>query len=177
MTIAENPRRFDFLSRNPSLNDKGQVSFAARLDAGGEAILRGRGGPRQVIARTDPGPFNFFGFDTSLNNEGRVAFKAELDEEFDFDEGLFSSRGAAIATHYRASSSRFDGTDTRPSINDSGNIAFTDSVRFDPGVFVTSGLGFAPSRHPTPRSRWVSRCSTTWASWRSSGPSSTATSS
>jgi len=104
-TIVESEARFDFLGRNPSMNDVGQVSFAASLEAGGEAILRGGGGPPTVIARTKPGRFNFVGFDTSVNDEGRVAFKAELDERYGFDEVLFSGAGEAVATHYRASSS------------------------------------------------------------------------
>ena len=71
----------------------GQVSFAARLDGrkkpDSESILRGSGKKLTTIATTAD-EFNFFGFDTSSNNSGVVAFKAELDEEFNFDEGLFS---------------------------------------------------------------------------------------
>ena len=81
---------------NPSINDSGQVSFAARLDGGKkpdtEAILRGDGKKLTTIATTAD-RFNFFGFDTSISNSGEVAFRAELDEEFGFDEG--SSRAAA----------------------------------------------------------------------------------
>ena len=137
VTIAEDGERFDFLSNNPTLNDLGQVGFAAELENGGEAILRGSGGRLTRIAGTEPGRFNFFGFDVSINNDGRVAFKAELDEELDFDEGLFSGTGNAVATHYRASTSRFEGTDTRPSINDRGDIGFDEVTPRGSGVFVT----------------------------------------
>jgi hypothetical protein len=67
-TIAENERRFTFIGVNPSMNDSGQVSFAASLERGGEAIFRGRGGGLTNIAATRNGPFIFFGFDTSINN-------------------------------------------------------------------------------------------------------------
>ncbi|MCA1693207.1 MAG: hypothetical protein LC733_13810, partial [Actinobacteria bacterium] len=115
-TIAEEGKRFDFLGNNPSINDVGEVSFAARLTNGEEAILRGDGKKVTEIASTKK-DFNFFGFDTSINNEGVVAFKAELDEHFGFDEGLFSGDGGKVTTHYLASTSDFDGSDSRPSIN------------------------------------------------------------
>ncbi len=150
VTIAEDGERFDFLGNNPTMNDERQVAFAAELEDGGEAILRGRGRALQTIARTDPGRFNFFGFDTSINNDGRVAFKAELDEELGFDEGLFSGAGAAVATHYLASTSRFEGTDTRPSLNDRGNIAFDEVTPRGSGVFATRREGFRTISPPDP---------------------------
>jgi hypothetical protein len=147
-TIAEDEDRFQFIGVNPSLNDRGQVSFAASLESDGEAILRGHGGRLTTIATTEPGQFNFFGFDTSINDDGRVAFKAELDEDFDFDEGLFSGRGGRITTHYLASTSEFDGNDSRPSINNRNDIAFEESVDFQNGVFVTDGDGFTTISAP-----------------------------
>jgi hypothetical protein len=64
-TIAEDPKRFRFIGSNPSINDSGQVSFAARLDGGNkddtEAILRGEGKKLTTIASTAD-EFNFFGF-------------------------------------------------------------------------------------------------------------------
>ncbi|MDQ3663858.1 MAG: hypothetical protein M3353_04265 [Actinomycetota bacterium] len=150
VTIAEHEDRLQSIGNNPSMNDAGQVSFAASLERDGEAILRGAGGPLTVIARTEPGRFNFFGFDTSVNDEGRVAFKAELDRSDGFDEGLFSGAGNAVATHYRASTSKFDGSDSRPAINDPGDIAFTESVNFDDGVFVTRRAGFRTVSPPDP---------------------------
>lgn len=50
-------------------------------------------------------------FDTSINDASRVAVKAELDEEFDFDEGLFSGHGGPMRTHYLASTSRLRAAD------------------------------------------------------------------
>jgi hypothetical protein len=139
--VSEDAAGFSFLGRNPSLNELGQVSFAARLSgAGGEAILVGSGGPLTTIARTEPGEFNFFGFDTSLNNAGEVAFKAELDN---FDEGLFVGSGGPVTTVYVASTSQFLGDDSRPSINDAGQIAFEEDLDdFTHGIFLFSGGEF-----------------------------------
>jgi hypothetical protein len=135
-TIAEDPNRtrFGFLGNNPSMNDSGQVSFAANLAPGSdEAILRGNGRRLTTIATTKK-QFDFFGFDTSINNKGEVAFKAELDN---FDEGLFSGRGAGVTTHYLNSTDvsldghqvRFGGNDSRPSINNLRSIAFDESIQ------------------------------------------------
>jgi hypothetical protein len=140
-TIAEDPKRFNFIGVNPSINDSGQVSFAANIDGGKksdtQAILRGEGKKLTTIATT-AGPFNFFGFDTSINDGGEVAFAAELDEELGFDEGLFSGSGtkSGVTTHYLTSTSEFDGSDARPSINNSGDIAFVESIDFARGIFV-----------------------------------------
>lgn len=152
--IAENDRRFDFIGFNPSMNDLGTVSFAAGIDGGSgddfEAILTGNGTRVSTIADTR-GQFNFFGFDTSINNRFEVAFKAELDEEDGFDEGLFSGRrGNRIITHYLASTSRFDGTDSRPSINNRGTIAFNESVNFNLGVFAGREGRFGTIQAPDP---------------------------
>jgi len=148
-TIVQNEKRFDFIGRNPSMNDRGGVSFAARLDGGNEAILRDNGKRQETIATT-AGKFNFFGFDTSVNNGGVVAFKAELDRRYDFDEGLFSGRGDRVRTHYLASTSDFDGNDSRPSISNAGEIAFEESIDFEDGIFVTEGDGFKTIAAPSP---------------------------
>ena len=152
-TIVEDAKRFRTLGFNPSMNDSGQVSFAARIDGGNkpdtEAILRGDGKKLTRIASTRD-EFNFFGFDTSISNSGEVAFRAELDEEFGFDEGLFSGTGRRITTHYLASTSQFDGTDSRPSINNLGAIAFVESVDFDQGVFAGREGVFTTIAAPDP---------------------------
>jgi hypothetical protein len=138
-TIAEDQKRFVFIGSNPSINDSGQVSFAARLDGGNkedtEAILRGDGKKLTTIASTAD-EFAFFGFDTSINNSGEVAFAAELDNG---DEGLFSGSGSkkgGVTTHYLTSTSDFDGSDSRPAINNLGDIAFVESIDFARGIFV-----------------------------------------
>jgi hypothetical protein len=155
-TIAEDPKRFQTIGFNPSINDSGQVSFAARLDGGKkddtEAIFRGDGRKLTTIATTAD-RFNSFGFDTSINNSGEVAFTAELDEEFGFDEGLFSGSGSTkggVTTHYLTSTSDFDGSDSRPSINNIGDIAFRESVNFESGIFVGREGDFAQIVAPDP---------------------------
>jgi hypothetical protein len=85
-----------------------------------------------------------------VNNAGVVAFKAELDEEVGFDEGLFSGAGGKVTTYYLASTSDFDGTDTRPSINNVGDIAFEESVNFDSGIFISDDGGFDTIAQPDP---------------------------
>lgn len=149
VTIVEDGRRFDFIGRNPSINDSGEVSFAARQAKGDEVIMRGDGKKLTVIASTKK-DFNFFGFDTSVNNSGVVAFKAELDEDLGFDEGLFSGDGGRVTTHYLASTSQFDGDDSRPSINNLGQIAFRESIDFQSGIFVTDAGGFRTIAAPDP---------------------------
>jgi hypothetical protein len=152
-TIVEDDKRFGFIGRNPSMNDSGQVSFAARVDGGKkddtESILRGSGKKLTTIASTAD-EFNFFGFDTSISNSGEVAFKAELDEEFNFDEGLFSGFGKGTITHYLASTSDFDGNDSRPSINNLGDIAFDESIDFDDGIFAGREGTFRTIEAPDP---------------------------
>jgi hypothetical protein len=158
-TIAEDPDRvrFGFLGNNPSMNDLGEVSFAANLAPDfDQAILRGNGQRLTTIATTKK-QFNFFGFDTSINNKGEVAFKAELDN---FDEGLFSGRGRGITTHYLNSTDvsldgqrvRFGGNDSRPSINNLGDIAFDESIQpnFDLGIFAGSEGTFRTIAAPDP---------------------------
>jgi hypothetical protein len=162
-TIVEDEKRFDFIGRNPSMNDSGQVSFAARVDGGKkpdtEAILRGNGGKLTTVAST-AGEFNFFGFDTSINNSAEVAFMAELDN---FDEGLFSGssvKKSGVTTHYLNSTDvslegqqvRFGGNVARPSINNDGDIAFAESIQpnFDSGIFVGRKGTFQTIAAPDP---------------------------
>jgi hypothetical protein len=152
-TIAEDQKRFVFIGFNPSINDTGQVSFAARLDGGNkddtEAILRGDGKKLTTIASTAD-EFAFFGFDTSINNSGEVAFAAELDNG---DEGLFSGSGSkkgGVTTHYLTSTSQFDGSDSRPAINNVGDIAFVESIDFARGIFVGQEGDFTEIAAPEP---------------------------
>jgi hypothetical protein len=72
-----------------------------------------------------------------------VAFAAELDEEFGFDEGLFVGDGGRARTIFLASNSQFAGDTGRPSINDSGQIAFEESLDdFTRGIFLFTGSSF-----------------------------------
>jgi len=141
LTLAKQGNSISFIGRNPSINDSQQVSFAANLNPGGEAIYRASPTGRTTIAST-AGAFRFFGFDTSVNDAGRVAFKAELRNN---DQGLFTGTGGAVKTIYLDSSSQFSGDQSRPSINDRGQIAFLERLdsgssgvfRFDGNTFTT----------------------------------------
>jgi hypothetical protein len=163
-TIAEDPSspptQFNFLSNFPSMNDLGEVSFAASLAGSDEeAILRGDGQTLTTIATTTA-EFRFFGFDTSINNHGEVAFKGELDAEFNSDLGVFSGSGGAVTTHQLNSAdvsldgapARFNGNFARPSINDAGDIAFDDSTQpdFEAGIFVGQEGSFRSIAAPDP---------------------------
>jgi hypothetical protein len=164
ITIAEDAKRFVTIGFNPSMDDSGQVSFAARLDGGNkddfESIMRGDGEKLITIASTKD-EFNFFGFDTSINNSGEVAFRAELDEEFGFVEGLFSGqKKRTTITHYLNSAdilldgnvARFGGQNSRPSINNLGDIAFEESIQpnFDLGIFAGQEGVFETIAAPDP---------------------------
>jgi hypothetical protein len=157
--IAEDQRRtrFNFLGNFPSINDLGDVSFAASLAKNDEqAILLGNGKKLTTIATTAK-QFNFFGFDTSVNNGGEVAFKGELDT---FEEGLFSGSGGRVIAHYLNSAdisldgrpARFGGNDSRPSINNVGAIGFDESIQpdFDRGIFAGSTETFRTIAAPDP---------------------------
>ena len=153
-TIAEDPKRFVTIGFNPSMNDAGQVSFAARIDGGSkpdtESILVGGAKKKPITIASTEDEFNFFGFDTSISNSGEVAFKAELDEELSFDEGLFSGFGREVTTHYLTSTSDFDGSDSRPSINNLGDIGFDESIDFDSGIFAGREGVFTTIAAPDP---------------------------
>jgi len=144
----------DFLGQNPSINDLGEVAFAAshiseRDFVETQSVMLGAGMKPTTIAST-AGDFNRFGFEPTVNNSSVVAFKAQLDtfDEFNFDQGLFSRDGkrSMLTTHYLSSSSQFSefGTLSRPSINNLGDIAFETSVdgESNVGIFVTEGTGF-----------------------------------
>jgi len=121
---------------NPSMNDSGEVSFAASPSAGGQAILRGDGTTLTTIARTSMQRMRFasLGDNTSINDAGEVAFDGQLGSGA---RGLFSGTGGATTTHYLdtqdasvdGSPSRFNATSDRPSINNVGDIAFLDEIQ------------------------------------------------
>jgi hypothetical protein len=155
-TIAEFGDGFDFLGQFPSINDLGDVAFAARdfsPDDFSETqnVMLGDGGRPMTIATTAAGEFHQFGFEPTVNNSGVVAFKAQLNTlgQFTFDQGLFSGQDgnrASITTHYLSSTSQFSefGPLNRPSINNLGDIAFAapPDGGDTSGIFVTQGTGF-----------------------------------
>ena len=136
-TIAEDQRRFVFIGVNPSINDAGQVSFAARLDGGKkpdtESILRGDGRKLTTIATTAD-RFNFFGFDTSINNNGDVAFLADLDSG---GSGVFVGPDP-INDRVIFTGDALDGSTVRnitfceEGLSDSGELAFVAQLADNP---------------------------------------------
>jgi hypothetical protein len=137
--IADTSGPLDSLGTRPSLNDAGQVSFGASLDAGHEGFFRGGAGGLTLIARMAR---SIYRDASSINDGGTVAFRGEL---LNGDTGLFSWDGSGITVHYLVSTSPFAGiSQDRPVINDDGHITFTadlDSGAY--GVFVAqAGGGF-----------------------------------
>jgi hypothetical protein len=127
---------------SPSMNDSGQVSFGAISSEGVRTIMRGDGINLTTIASTTT-EFASFGDNTSINDLGEVAFDAVLDSGA---RGLFSgSDGVTTTTHYTdavdatvdGSPARFSGIEDRPSINNSGEIAFLEEIQdtFDRQVY------------------------------------------
>jgi hypothetical protein len=121
---------------NPSMNDSGEVSFAASPSPGVQTIMRGDGTTVTTIARTNTQRMAFasFGNNTSINDAGEVAFDGQLGSGA---RGLFSGTGGATTTHYLNTEdvsvdgdpARFNATSDRPSINDLGDIAFLDEIQ------------------------------------------------
>jgi hypothetical protein len=165
-TISEVGDGFDFLGQIPSINDLGEVSLAVRdftqrgpnfLET--QSIMRGDGGKPPVTIATTEEQFNQFGFEPTVNNNGVVAFKAQLDtfDQFNLDQGLFSGQGgrrSTLTTYYLSSTSQFSefGSQSRPSINNLGDIAFEAPLDGEStsGIFVTQGTGLETIAAPDP---------------------------
>ncbi len=73
----------------PSINAGGTVAFRANLDAGGQGIFTGSGGPVTTIADTS-GPFLLFDPLPSINAAGTVTFVAALPGG---GQGIFTGSG------------------------------------------------------------------------------------
>jgi hypothetical protein len=145
---------FVFFGNATSLNDSGAVAFGANLVAQAftNAVLVGDGGAILTIAQTGTTPqpgvtFLFPWFDISINDSGEVAFQAQFHPPGGpLFTGLFSGSGDAVTTHYIQSAdvildgqtASFFGFPGRPSINDSGDIAFHEFLTNSTteGVFV-----------------------------------------
>jgi len=131
--IADTGGPFDSFGFLPSINTAGTVAFDATLDAGGEGIFIGSGGPTTTII-DNSGQFSFFRPPT-INSGGTVAFGAALDAG---GEGIFTGSGGPTTT-IADDSGQFAGFDTL-SINSAGTVAFW--ARLDTpndGIFTGSG--------------------------------------
>src|SRR3990172_5905431 len=110
-----------YLGVLPSINDSGIVAFSRHIFSPG--IFTGSGGPITTIA-DDSGPFSGDFSTPDINSSGTVAFKANLDSS---GQGIFTGSGGQITTIADSSGpfsdfNAFSGP--RPSINDSGTVAF-----------------------------------------------------
>lgn len=149
----------------PSINERGEVAFqgnprrlSTREDCGTpeqrqrrQGVFLGRGGPLTTIAHSinlPGGDFvsEFLVADQSVNTSGRVAFVPELDETF--DQGLFvGSRSGTFQERYIADQPTggftFDGTSSRVSLNELGQVAFADSLQGTSihGIFLSNPNG------------------------------------
>ena len=141
-----------FQSGNTStaINDSGAVAFWIRLDAGGEGIFVGDGGPLTTVAIADPTtPFYEFQTDIDINNQGTVAFTARLwngsfgiyaggdpvnDKVVEIGDFLFGQRVSGLG---------------QPHLNNRGDIAFSFNV-LDPSVpgGEWSGIALAVKQAP-----------------------------
>ena len=71
--IADSAGPLGIMADGPSINNKGEVAFQAPLDAGGQGIFRGDGGPLATIA-CGAGGFPQFTIRPSISDSGLVAY-------------------------------------------------------------------------------------------------------
>jgi PEP-CTERM motif len=119
------------LGAGPAISADGTVAFSAVLNAGGEGIFVGNGGPITTIADTS-GPFGGLS-GVAISNNGTVAFQAELRAG---GTRILASRDGLLTTIAHADDFSFGTT----SVNDGGSVAFaTNPIRPGSGLFVGSG--------------------------------------
>lgn len=129
----------DVFTAAPSMNDSGQVVFAATLDDGGEAIYVADGTSLTPIADTT-GPFSDLSW-SAINNLGQVAFVGELDAG---GQGIYFTSGGETPQRVIGTGDELFG-DTVHSVylkddglNDLGQIAFIYRLESGP-----RGVGIA----------------------------------
>jgi hypothetical protein len=124
----------------PSINASGTVAFLAGLDAGGEGIFTGSGGPTTTIATADGfGPSIFFGIPTvhpAINASGIVAFKGARDTGA---TAIYAGSGGPLTTIADSTSVAYDDFGTGPAINDMGLVAFNAVSAGVDGIFAGTG--------------------------------------
>ncbi|MEX2310759.1 MAG: PEP-CTERM sorting domain-containing protein [Pirellulales bacterium] len=117
-------------SPRAAINDSGSVAFVASLDAGGEGIFVGNGGPLTTVAIADPTtPFYFIENDIDMNNQGTIAFFAGL---WDGRNGIFTGTDPIsdkVVAHGDILFGQFVTGLGRPHLNERGDIAFWFEVR------------------------------------------------
>jgi hypothetical protein len=125
------------------------VAFHAELDAGGEGIYTGSGGPTTTIA-DDSGPFVWFSW-PSLNSSGTVAFKAWLDAGW---VGIYTNVGGDLNEVVMIGDAFLGTTFSildfgREGLNDLGQLAFRGGLADGrQGLFLATPSSFAPIPEP-----------------------------
>ncbi len=108
---------------NPTLNNRGQVAFAARRDDDGRGVYLGNGSELIEIHKTRRGPT--FYQDAAVNDAGEVAFRAEFPESGII--AILRSPGGRITIICYSYAPFLDMY--RPSVNGSGMVAFAATLQ------------------------------------------------
>jgi hypothetical protein len=122
---------------NPTLNNRGQVAFAARRDDDGRGVYLGDGRELIEIHKTRRGPT--FYQDAAVNDAGEVAFRVEFPES-----GIIAilrspgGRFTTICYNYAPFLDMY-----RPSVNSSGMVAFAATLQGykgeDTAIYIGNG--------------------------------------
>jgi PEP-CTERM motif len=121
---------------SPSINQTGNIAFAASLAAGGRGIYAtDNQGKANTVVDTS-GEFDFL-LNPAINNTGTVTFKGVLDALA--GEGIYTAN-SGFTTKVVDNSDRFDFFDNS-AINDAGKVAFK-------GVLKAGGLGIYTGGNP-----------------------------
>jgi hypothetical protein len=126
-----------------SINAQGTVAFLANLDAGGQGIFTGKGGPITTIVDNSQsfgsfGLFGNFGGQPSINNAGIVAFTADFRGG---GKGILTGSGGPLTLILIADNSGFSSFEGPVAINARGTVAFAASFRTGGGGIFTSNDG------------------------------------
>lgn len=104
----------------PKINDSGRATFAGNLPGKPVRVFSGTGGPLTPIA--GPPDYEIDQGIPAINNAGLVAFGA-VSTIPGVGGGIFVGNGAAV-TKIAPGAGPFNSIDSRPAINDSGQVAF-----------------------------------------------------
>lgn len=119
MIARRDPGIFNFFGFDTSINNRGQVAFAAELDNFDEGLFSGSGGGIRTYYLASTSPFGGSDSRPSLNDLGQVAFFEFL---VDDGTGVFRSSGQGFVTIAGEALSP-----DSPSLNIRGTVAFTAS--------------------------------------------------
>ncbi len=135
--IADTSGSFSSFFGTPAINNGGTVAFGVTLDVGGRGgfFISDGTGITTVFKESDNNPYSFvFRGGPSINNKGTVAFGANLSRFF---RAILT--GGGPVTTITTISGPFVGFDI-PSINDEGNVAFSQFFPFGTlGIFTSRG--------------------------------------